>query len=409
MEFMQAKQKIPIFLILFTLFVDVMGFGIIIPVLPKLIRELTGGSISEASQLGGWLMFAFSFPLFLFSPFMGSLSDRFGRRPILLISLFGLCLDSLLQGFAPSMIWLFVGRTLSGVMGASFSIVYSYIADITTQEERAEKFGLLGAAFGMGFIVGPILGGLLGPFGSRVPFFVAAGISFLNCILAFFFLPESLSEENKRPFELKRANPIGSLMNLKKYPSIYGLLFVLLLLNISHQAVRTTWTFYVSEKFSWDEKTIGYSLAMIGLMYAFVQGGLITPLLNLFGRNLTIYIGFVFYIIGNILFGIATEGWMMFLFVIPYALGGMEEPPLQSLISSKVAENEQGQLQGTIMSIISISAIIGPVLMSEVFAYFTKPTAPIYLPGAPLFLSAVLTLGCLISVYFSLRKDKSGS
>jgi MFS transporter, DHA1 family, tetracycline resistance protein len=401
---MKANSNFAMFLLLMALFLDVMGFGIIIPVLPRLIRELTGGTVSEASAYGGWLMFAFSLPLFLFSPMMGNLSDRFGRRPVLLISILGLGLDCILQGLAVNMYWLFIGRIIAGIMGASFAIVNSYIADVTEPEKRAEKFGLVGAAFGLGFIFGPLLGGIVSPLGSRVPFFVAASLSIINFILAFFFLPESLSKEDRREFNFKKSNPISSLADFRFYPNLYGLFVTVLLLNIAHQAVRTTWSFYVIERFEWQESTVGLSLAAVGLMYAIVQGGLIGIILKFLGEQKTLFIGFTLYIIGNILFGIASQGWMMFLFIIPYSLGGMEEPAIQAILSRDVPANEQGRLQGLIMSLISISSILGPPLMTEIFHYYTANKTVLYIPGAPLFLGAFLTFICLFLAYFSLKK-----
>ncbi len=401
---MKANSNFAMFLLLLTLFLDVMGFGIIIPVLPRLIRELTGGTISEASAYGGWLLFAFSLPMFLFSPMMGNLSDRFGRRPVLLISILGLGLDCILQGFATNMYWLFIGRIIAGMMGASFAIINSYIADVTEPEKRAEKFGLVGAAFGLGFIFGPLLGGLVSPFGSRVPFFVAASLSILNFILAFFFLPESLAKEERREFSFKKSNPISALTGFKFYPKLYGLFLTVLLLNLAHHAVRTTWSFYVIEKFEWQESTIGFSLAAVGLMYAIVQGGLIGVILKFLGEKKTLFIGFSFYILGNILFGFASQGYIMFLIIIPYSLGGMEEPAIQGILSRDVPSNEQGRLQGLIMSLISISSIFGPPLMTEIFYHFTKNKETLYIPGAPLFLGAGLTFICLFLAYYSLKR-----
>lgn len=376
--------------IFITMLVDIIGLGIILPVLPALIQELTGGTVSDASQYGGWMMFAYAIMQFLFSPILGGLSDRYGRRPILLISLFGFGLDYLFLAFAPSVGWLFVGRLLSGVSGASITTATAYIADISTPEKRAQNFGIVGMAFGIGFIVGPVLGGILGEFGSRIPFFAAAGLTLLNWLYGYFVLPESLSPENRRKFEWKRANPIGSLKHLGRYPVILGLVASLVLIYIAAHSVQSTWTFFTIERFGWSKAMVGYSLGMAGLCVAIVQGGLIRIINPKLGPNRSVYVGMMMYTIGLTLFAFSNQAWMMFVFLIPYCLGGIAGPSLQGIISNQVPANEQGELQGALTSLISVTSIIGPPLMTNLFAYFTKENGIIYFPGAAFLMGAML-------------------
>lgn len=376
--------------IFITMLVDIIGLGIILPVLPALIQELTGGTISDASQYGGWMMFAYAIMQFLFSPILGGLSDRYGRRPILLISLFGFGLDYLFLAFAPTIGWLFVGRLLAGICGASITTATAYIADISTPEKRAQNFGIVGMAFGIGFIVGPVLGGILGEFGSRIPFFAAAGLTFLNWLYGYFILPESLSMENRRKFEWKRANPIGSLKHLGRYPVILGLVASLVLIYIAAHSVQSTWTFFTFERFNWSKAMVGYSLGMAGLCVAIVQGGLIRIINPRLGPNRSVYVGMMMYTIGLTLFAFSNQAWMMFVFLIPYCLGGIAGPSLQGIISNQVPSNEQGELQGALTSLISVTSIIGPPLMTNLFAYFTKENGIIYFPGAAFMMGAIL-------------------
>ena len=400
---MNAKRSPALGFIFVTLLIDVIGLGIIIPVMPKLISELTGDSISAASRDGGWLLFAYASMQFLCAPIIGGISDRFGRRPVLLASLFGFGVDYIFLAFAPTLAWLYVGRIIAGIMGASFTTGAAYIADISTPEKRAQNFGLLGAAFGLGFIIGPVVGGLLGQYGTRVPFIAAAVFSLLNCLYGYFILPESLSQENRRKFEWSRANPIGSLQNLKRYPVIYGLIFSLGLLYVALHAVQSNWSFYVIEKFGWDEAHIGYSLGAVGVLSAFVQGYLIRLILPKLGQKRGVYTGLLLYAVGFILYAFATQGWMMYAFMVPYILGSIAGPALQGIISTQVQPNEQGEIQGALTSLQSLTSIIGPPLMTNLFSFFTQPTAPIYLPGAPMIMAAVLTL---LSTFLARRSLK---
>lgn len=405
---MPANRKAALGFIFFTLLIDVTGLGIIIPVLPKLIEELIHGNISLASRYGGWLTFAYAIMQFFFSPFLGNLSDKYGRRPILLFSLFGFGIDYIFLSFAPTIGWLFVGRIIAGITGASFTTATAYIADISAPEDRAKNFGLIGAAFGLGFIIGPVIGGLLGQYGSRIPFLAAAGLTFINFFYGFFVLPESLAVENRRNFEWKRANPFGAFKHLKKYPAVAALAISFFLVYMAGQSVQSVWSFFGIERFKWSPKLIGISLGTVGLLVGLVQGVLIRYINPKLGNIKSIYIGFGLYALGLVLFGCATQGWMMFIFLIPYCLGGISGPALQSIITGHVPANEQGELQGALTSLISATSILSPVIMTSLFAHFTSKSTSIYFPGAPFVLGAILMAGAGIVAYKVLNKEKEG-
>lgn len=402
---MFGQRKAALGFIFVTLLIDVIGFGIIIPVMPKLIQELTGGTLAQASSYGGWLLFAYAFMQFICAPIVGNLSDQFGRRPILLASLFGFGMDYLFMAFAPTLAWLFLGRTVAGIMGASFTTASAYIADVSTPEKRGQNFGIIGAAFGLGFIIGPLVGGLLGAYGTRIPFFVAAGLTLINWLYGFFILPESLSIENRRKFEWKRANPVGSLRALKRFPIIMGMVVSLVLVYISSHAVQTNWSYYTIEKFQWSERMIGISLAVVGIVFAVVQGGLIRVIIPKLGQERSVYMGLGLYAIGYFLYAFATESWMMFAITIPYCLGGIAGPALQGIISNQVPANEQGELQGALTSLMSVTMIIGPLVMTQIFYFFTRVDAPMYLPGAPMILGGVLTVISALLARRSLKRS----
>ena len=402
---MEQKPNNKAMLFIFiTLLVDCTGIGIIIPVVPTLIQQLTGGTISQAASYGGWLTFAYAALQFVFSPILGGLSDRYGRRPILLISLFGLGVDYLFLFFAPTLWWLFIGRIIAGICGASFSTAGAYIADVSPPEKRAQNFGMIGAAFGLGFIIGPLLGSVFSQFGVRMPFMVAAVLSLLNWCYGYFILPESLSKENRRAFDWKRANPLGSLLQLKKYPAILGLITATMLIYIAGHAAQSTWTYFTMEKFKWNEQWVGYSIAFVGVSIAVVQGGLIKIAMKRLGQHKAVFVGLCLYVVGFTLFAFASQGWMMFVFMIPYALAGIAGPAIQGIVSSQVPPNAQGELQGAMTSLMSLTSIIGPILMTALFSYFTAADAPVYFPGAPFLMGAVLTVFSVMIAFFSLRK-----
>jgi DHA1 family tetracycline resistance protein-like MFS transporter len=400
----KSKKQAAIGFIFITMLIDITGWGIIIPVIPKLIEELIHGDLSEAAKIGGWLTFAYAITQFLFAPVIGNLSDKYGRRPIILISLFGFALDYLFLSVAPTIGWLFVGRIIAGITGASITTAAAYIGDVSTNENRAKNFGMIGAAFGLGFIIGPVIGGLLGSFGSRVPFYAAAGLCFLNFLYGFFILPESLDPEHRRRFEWKRANPVGAFVNLKKYPQLIGLLLSIFILSVASHAVQSNWSYFTMYKLHWDEKMVGISLGVIGLLVGGVQGGLIRWINPKLGNEKSIYVGMALYTIGMFLFAFASETWMMFAFLVPYCLGGIAGPALQAVVSDDVPPSEQGEIQGTMTSLMSASSIIGPPLMSMVFYYFTHKGAPIQFAGAPFMLGGILMLVSTVIAYFSFKK-----
>jgi DHA1 family tetracycline resistance protein-like MFS transporter len=404
---MAINRKAAIGFIFITLLIDVTGFGLIIPVMPKLIEQLLHiTDISKASQYGGWLTFAYAIMQFLFAPVLGNLSDKYGRRPVLLFSLLGFGIDYLFLSFAPTIAWLFVGRLIAGVTGASFTTASAYIADISTPENRAQNFGMIGAAFGLGFIIGPLIGGLLGELGPRIPFLVAAGLALTNCLYGYFVLPESLDKEHRRPFEWKRANPLGSLLQLKKYPAVGGLVVSLVLVYLAAHAVQTNWSFFNIERFNWSPKMIGISLGVVGLLVGVVQGGLIRIVNPRLGNEKSVYVGLTLYALGLLLFAFASQSWMMFVFLVPYCLGGIAGPALQSIISGHVPPNEQGELQGALTSLMSATSIVGPPMMTNLFAYFTGNQAPVYFPGAAFLLGSVFMLASAIWAYYALRTEK---
>jgi DHA1 family tetracycline resistance protein-like MFS transporter len=402
---MANSRKAALSFIFITLLLDVIGIGIIIPVFPILIEQLIDGTISEASQWSGWLTFAYAIMQFVCAPIIGNLSDRYGRRPVLLLSLFGFGVDYIFLAFAPTIWWLFLGRVIAGVFGASFTTATAYIADISTNENRAQNFGMIGAAFGLGFVVGPAIGGLLGELGPRVPFVAAAALTLINVAYGFFVLPESLDKAHRRPFEWRRANPLGSLLQLKKYKGLGGLIVALVFVYIAGHAVQSTWTFINIEKFNWSTFTIGISLTTVGLLIAAVQGGLIRFINPRLGNERSIYIGLGLYALGLLLFAFASESWMMFAILVPYCLGGIAGPALQAIMSGNVPQNEQGELQGALTSLMSATSIVGPLLMTYLFAWFTKPQAAVKFAGAPFLAGAILMIFSAWIAARSMKKD----
>ncbi len=398
---MSLHKKAGLGFVFVTLLIDVIGIGIIIPVIPDLIKDLTGEGLSEAARYSGWLTFAYAIMQFFFSPLLGALSDMYGRRPVLLLSLLGLGFDYVFSAFAPTIGWLFVGRILAGISGASFTTATAYIADVSTPENRTQNFGLVGVAFGLGFIIGPVIGGITGDWwGPRAPFMVAAAFTLLNVFYGYFFVPESLPKENRRKFEWARANPVGALLHLKKYPVVAGLIVSMFLFFIAGHAVQSNWAFFTEYRFDWDNKMVGYSLGFVGVIIAVVQGWLIRIIIPKTGQKWAVYLGLSLNALGLLLFAFASQGWMMFAILAPYALGGIAGPSLQGITSAQVPATEQGELQGALTSLMSVTTIIGPLLMNNLFSYFTGADAPVELPGAP-FLAGALMVG--VSVYLSVQ------
>ena len=390
-----------------TVLLDIMGFGIIMPVLPRLLVELTGRSLSHAAIDGGWLLFVYAITQFLCAPVLGNLSDRFGRRPVLLFSVGALGIDYLVMGLAPSLGWLFVGRTIAGMAGASFTPAYAYVADVTAPEKRAQSFGIVSAAFGIGFILGPAIGGLLGGFGPRAPFFVAAGISLSNWIYGFFLLPESLAPEKRRPFQWRRANPLGTLLQMRRHPVVLGVLGALFLWVVANQVMPSTWAFYTKLRFGWSEATIGASLALAGLVMATSQATLLRVLVPRIGERRTALTGIAIATVGNIGYATASAGWMMFAWLGTWFFGSMVMPSSNAFLSHRIPPDAQGELQGAVASLFSLGAIVGPPLMTQLFGRFSSPTAAVHLPGAA-FVAAALLAGSSGLLYWASTREPVG-
>lgn len=404
---MQTSRKAAIGFIFVTLFVDTMGFGIIIPVLPNLIAQLKSIPVNVASTYGGLLLTVFAIMQFFCAPIVGNLSDRYGRRPILLLSLFGFGIDYIILALAPSFGWLFVGRVIAGITGASFTTASAYIADLSSDETtRAKNFGMVGAAFGLGFIVGPSLGSLLAIWGVRAPFYGAAALCLINCLYGYFVLPESLSKENRRPFEWRRANPFGSLQFLIKHPEIGRLSFSFFLIYLAAQSVQSTWNYFTEFRFGWGPGMIGVSLSVVGVLIAGVQAGLTRVINPKIGNERSIYLGLCLYTLGLVLFAFATKGWMMFVFLVPYCLGGICGPSLQAVISKHIGPTQQGELQGALTSLMSLTTIFGPLMMNGVFAYFTSSKAPFYFPGIHFLIGAACMLMSVLIAFAVLSRER---
>ena len=401
------KQSASLGFIFVTILVDIIGLGIIIPILPELIEKLTGEGLSGASRYGGWLIFTFSFMQFIFAPILGGLSDRFGRRKVILFALFGLSIDYLIHAWAPTIMFLFVGRFLAGITGASFTAASAYVADISTPEKKAQNFGMISAAFGLGFIIGPVLGGILSKYGIRVPFYAAAILSMLNFIYGLFILPESLPKENRRAFNWKRANPLGTIKNLQSYPVVGGLILSMFLIYIAGHSLQSTWSFITMYKFDWSAQDVGYSLGTIGILMALVQGILIRIIIPKIGEINAVITGMILWALGMGLFAIAGQGYLMYVFLIPYCLGGIAAPSVQGIISNQVPDNQQGELQGGLTSLISLTSIIGPLIMTNIFAYFTDEKTPFQFPGAPFALGALLVVTAFLLAMPTLKALKA--
>lgn len=402
----KTGKKAAIGFIFITLLIDITGWGIILPVVPKLIGELINNDLSEAAKYGGWLGFAYAITQFVFAPIVGNLSDKYGRRPIILISLFGFAIDYVLLALAPSIGWLFFGRIIAGLTGASISTASAYIADISTDEDRTKNFGLIGAAFGLGFIIGPVIGGLLGHYGARVPFYFAAILCLVNFLYGLLILPESLEKDKRRSFSWKRANPIGTVNFLRKQSKISNLIIALMLVYVALHAVQSNWHFFTMYKFNWTERTVGLSLGLLGLLLGLVQGILMRWTTPKLGEHKSVYFGLLFYALGLMLFAFTNQGWMMFVFLVPYSFGGICGPALQSIISKNVPANEQGELQGALSSLVSVTAILGPPIMTNLFYYFTHDKAPFQFSGAPFFLASILMFISAIIIYFAFRQKR---
>lgn len=402
------SKNLPLVFVLLTVTIDAIGIGIIIPVMPDLIQEVGGASIADAALWGGVLAASFSFMQFLCGPTVGSLSDRYGRRPVLLISLLFMALDYIIMGVAHVMVLLFIGRVVGGITASTPATVGAYIADISKPDEKAKNFGLIGACFGIGFVLGPLFGALFAEFGTRVPFFAAAIIAFANFVLGYFVLPETVTDEIRRPFEWKRANPIGSLYHIGQLPGLKLLLLVFFLIQIAFAVYPAVWSFYGIERFGWGPTLIGVSLACYGIMLAFVQGWFIRFILKYLTEKQTVIFGFFFEIVGFVGYGIIKEEIYAFLLIPFGALGAVGIPALQGIMSRIAAPNQQGELQGLLTSLTSLAFIVSPLIMTGIFYMFVDPEFPIYLPGAPFLFSALVAIVCFGLIQFVKESDYGG-
>ena len=394
-----------------TVLIDSIGFGIVIPVFPQLIQHLTGRTIADAAIVSGWLGLGYAVMQFVFGPIIGGLSDRFGRRPVLLASLAAFGLDYVAMAFAPTLAWLFATRLVAGATGASFGTAYAYIADVSPPERRAANFGISGMGFGLGFIIGPVLGGLLAKYGTQVPFLVAAGLAFLNVAYGWLVLPESLAPKLRRPFDWKRANPIGALMRFRRYnPVVLGLAAATFLWLVGFQSLPLVWNFFTIARFGWSPDQVGYSLAVVGLVAVIMQGFVSRKLIPRFGERRVIVAGALSGIAAYLIYTFAQSGWQLYVGVVVGALSGLVYQSLQGLMSREVGPSEQGELQGAISSVYAVAAIIGPIAVTQVFAHFAAKDAVPYLPGAPFLLAAVLSAAMLV-VFVALKPkaDPSGT
>jgi DHA1 family tetracycline resistance protein-like MFS transporter len=398
------NPKSALLFILVTICLDSIGLGIIIPSFPTLISETAAVPISQASQYFGWVMGAYAFMQFLFSPLIGNLSDRFGRRPVLLISVLGMSLDYMVMYFAPDLWWLVIGRAVSGIFGASFTSASAYIADISTPDKRAQNFGMIGAAFGIGFVIGPAIGGLLSDFGARTPFLVAAFFSMANFIYGFIVLKESLPVENRRAFEWKRSNPFGALQQMKRFKKLKYLFLVSFLTVLTTMCVHSTWNFYSMEKFGWTTKEVGISLAVVGVCFGVVQGALTGKIVAKVGQRNAAKLGLFLSIFVLIGMGLIYQGWMMYAIILPYAFTGIVDPAIRSIISGQVQSNEQGELQGIFTSLMSLAEIIGPPLFMWFYYNFKSsvPNSKLGL-GTPFWVAAFIALLAFVLISWTLK------
>jgi len=382
---------------------DFLAFGIIAPVLPDLVRQFEGGDFARASVITGYFGFAWNTMQLVFSPILGAWSDRFGRRPVILISCFGLGIDYIFMALAPSLGWLFVGRIISGITTSNVPTAFAYITDVTKPEERAKPFGLISAAFGLGFVIGPALGGYLGNINLRFPFWAAAALSLGNALYGYFVLPESLPPERRSKSAWHMANPLGSLNLLRSHTVLAGLAVVNTLYYLAHVSLPSMWALYTEYRYAWDRRDVGLSLSIVGASAAIVSGVLVGPFVKRFGERRSLLAGLFFGTVGFASFALATRGWVILAVVPLIALWGIAAPAMQSLMARHVDPSSQGKLQGAINSLRAITGMAGPILFTQVFALAIAPRAPVHFPGAPYFLAAVLLLASLLLAAYVTR------
>lgn len=395
-----TSRKAGLGFILVTLFLDILGIGLIVPILPRLLASFLDDDTVRAAPYLGWFIAVYALMQFVFSPILGSLSDRFGRRTVLLTSLFGSGVDYLLLAFAPSLGWLFLGRVIAGLTGASIGTATAYIADVSPPEKRAQNFGFVGMAFGLGFIAGPALGGILGGTSLRLPFFVAAGLTVINALWGYFVLPESLEPENRRAFSWSRANPIGAMVALGKYPVVLGLTTTVFFLNLAQRGLESNWVLYTQFRYHWGVAATGASLAVVGLGAAIVQGGLVRRIIPALGERRALVVGILIGAFAFALYGLAPQGWMIFV-ILPFSsLGAIVGPSVQGLLSKAVPANEQGMLQGGLASLNSVTTMVGAPIATGLFAFFISSSAPFALPGVSFFVGSGFML---VALGFAMR------
>lgn len=391
--------------IFITIALDAVGIGIVIPILPEVIKRF-GGDPGFVSSYFGYFISVYALMQFVASPLLGSLSDKFGRRPVLLVSLLGSGLDYLLMAFAPNLFILFLGRILSGLTGANQTVASSYIADISTNENRAANFGMIGAAFGIGFVLGPVLGGVVGSYGHQWPFILAAILTIINFVFGLFILPESLPKNKRRDLEVARLNPIKSLLKVFLRPNLGLFILIYFLSNLAGQVHPSIWTLYTSYKFHWDSLQVGLSLGAVGIAFGLGQGIATRLLVPKIGEVRSVKYGTFFVTISYLFYALATQGWMLYATISLIIVGSIALPSLQSLMSKDIPQEEQGELQGSLISVMSLTSILGPLLYTKLFSHFTQ-IDDFILPGAPYFAAAFISLICLLLIFYkTIQKTK---
>ena len=393
---MRQPSKHALVFIFFTVLIDTIGFGVIMPVMPRLLVTLTGEPMARVTLIAGWLLSTYAVLQFVCGPIMGNLSDRFGRRPVLLASLAAFAFDYMLMGFAPSLAWLFLGRAVAGLAGAVYSPAMAYIADVSEPQKRAQSFGMMGAAFGLGFIIGPMLGGFLGELGPRAPFFAAAGLGAMNFLYGWFVLPESLPPERRRKFDWKRANPVGTFSAFRRYPAVLAIAGAVFLWQLGHQVYPSTWSFFAKIRFGWSEAAIGASLAFVGVLMAFTQGYLTGKIVPRIGEHRAVIVGIVSGATSMLMLALATQTWVAYGAMAAGLLQGLAYPSMNAIMSRQAPPDQQGELQGGVSSMMSLTTIIGPLLMTQTLGRFSGAGAPVYFPGAAFLLAATLALCSLL-------------
>ncbi|WP_127753401.1 MULTISPECIES: TCR/Tet family MFS transporter [unclassified Devosia] len=391
------RSRLTLTCILVTILLDMIGVGIIVPVLPELLEELTGGGVAQAAVIGGYLVFAYAFMQFVFSPVLGNLSDRYGRRPVLLCSLLGLTFDYLMMSIAPFVWYLFIGRIIAGIAGAALATATAYMADITPPHKRTQRFGLIGAAFGLGFIIGPVIGGELGEIGPRVPFYAAAGLAFANFLFGLLVLPESLPKASRRKFDIRRANPFGAVAALRKYPAVLWLLAVLFFLQLTTQALPNVFPYYAVDMFNFTSSSIGRTLGAFGVGFAISQAVLAAPLSKRIGEPAVGIIGLLAAATAFAGIAFSADVYQLYLFIAVGTISGLAPPAINGVLSRQVPDNSQGELQGAVNAASSLATIIGPLAATQIFSYYTSaPESGHYFPGAPFVASGIAVLVALV-------------